>query len=88
MQLVSNSLHFVNNAADVDHLLLVGLKDAMALNDLPDALFVLGECSVLSIDLGFVLNLDLLVLFFQNFNAAKVNLLAVNLNDWPNRVSE
>ena len=88
MQLVLESLNFISLAADVDHFLLIRLEDTMALNDFPNTLLILGESSVLCIDLGFVLDLNLLVLNSKHFDTAEINLFTVNLNYWPNRVSE
>jgi len=74
-------LNFISVTNYIKDFLLVGLKDTVALKDLPNGLFVFGESSKLSIDLGLVLYANLLLTIFQNFNVSVVNFLSVNGDD-------
>jgi hypothetical protein len=68
VEFVLELLHLIGIAADINHLLLVGLEDAVALDDFPDGLLVFGESCVFGVDLGLILDSDLLILVLQNFH--------------------
>jgi hypothetical protein len=78
-------LNLVGVANDFDFSLVVRLKDTMSLNDLPDALFLLGESSVFGWDLRLVFDLEFLCVVFEHFNVAVLELLFVGLNEGPSR---
>lgn len=61
VQLVLELLNFVSLADNIDNLLLVGFQDPVALDDLPNAILVLGESSEFSVDARLVRNANLLV---------------------------
>ena len=72
--------HFISHAAHRDSLLLFGLDDAVALNDLPDSVSVFREGGVLCVDLADVGDLEGITLFLQYCDLTEVELLLVKLD--------
>lgn len=62
MESVLELLHFIRNTTHGDGLLLLGLDDTIALDDFPDAVAILCEGSVLSVNLANIGDLERLAL--------------------------
>lgn len=74
MESVLELTYIIGQAANCDGFLIAGLDDAVALNDLPNAITVLGKGSVLSVNLTSIGDLKGLALVVQHGDLAKVKL--------------
>jgi hypothetical protein len=88
VQLVLELLNLISVATNIDNLLLVGLKDAMALDDLPDRLLVLGEGSELGVNLRLVGDADLLIVVLQNIFISVFDVLSIDCYNGADRERE
>jgi hypothetical protein len=65
-----------------DFTFIVRLKNPMSLNNFPDALFLFGECCVLSWNLGFIRDLKLLCNILEYFNILVVKNFLISFDVW------
>ena len=61
---------------------IVRLKSSMSLNNFPDALFLFGECCVLSWNLGLIRDLKLLGNILEYFNILVVKNFLISFDVW------
>jgi len=81
VQRVLELLHFIGVADDLNLALLAWLEDTVPLDDLPDALLLLREGSVLGRNLGLVADRESLGIVLERLHVAVVQLLFVSLHD-------
>jgi len=81
MESVLELLHFIGIADHFDLPLVIWLEDSVSLNDLPNALFLFGEGSVLGWDFRLVLDGQFLCVILQNLHITVVKLLFVSFDE-------
>ena len=87
MQGICESLNFISSADYFDKFIFFRLEYAMPLYNLPNTFFVLGKSRIFCINLGLVLDSDLLDVVSQNFNCAIIELILIYRDYGSDRVS-
>ena len=77
---IRESLNFISLAAHIDSLLFLGLDNAVALDNLPNGVLVLGEGCVFGINLANIGDNEALTLIFEHLNLTPVELCFVKLD--------
>lgn len=85
MKSILELLNLIGIADNLYLLLFIWFENTMSLNDFPDRLLVFGKSSVLCINLGAILDCDLLTVVFKNFNIAIIDFGTVYFYNRSNR---
>jgi hypothetical protein len=81
-------LDLIGVTNNLDFALITRLEYALPLDDLPDALFLLGEGRVLSWDLRLVLDSEFLCVVLEHLDVAVVKLVFICLDERPRRLGK
>jgi len=81
-------LDFISVAHYVNYFVFVWLKDAVSLNNLPNAFFVFGKGGVLCVNLRLITDFDFFSVVSEHFNVVVVNIMSVDFYDRTDRHSD